>query len=114
MHSPIPIFDGHNDVLLRLFNKRCADVEQLFLNGENDGQLDFPRAILGGFAGGMFAIFVSSKDEPDVNELMRGENYDIPLPEVISARAAVPSALAMAAILFRIEKRSGRRASAEE
>jgi membrane dipeptidase len=91
MHTLIPIFDGHNDVLLRLFNKQMPDVEQLFLDGEDDGQLDFPRAVRGGFAGGMFAIFVSSKDEPDVNELMRGESYDLPLPDVISAREALPS-----------------------
>jgi membrane dipeptidase len=110
MPSPIPIFDGHNDVLLRLFNKQSSRVEQLFLDGENDGQLDFPRAIRGGFAGGMFAIFVSSKDEiGDVNELMRGESYDIPLPGMLSAEAALPAALAMASILFRIERRSNGR-----
>src|SRR4029450_1479300 len=58
---PIPIFDGHNDVLLRLFNKQSPGVERLFLAGEDDGQLDFPRALKGGFAGGLFAIFVSSQ-----------------------------------------------------
>ncbi|HEY7750203.1 MAG TPA: dipeptidase [Aestuariivirgaceae bacterium] len=109
MQSPVPIFDGHNDVLLRLFNKQVPDVEQLFLDGGDDGQLDFPRAVRGGFAGGMFAIFVPSRGEPDVNELMRGECYDIPLPDIISAGEALPSALAIAAILLRIEKRSGGR-----
>ena len=54
MQSPIPIFDGHNDVLLRLFNKREPQVEHRFLDGEADGQLDFPRGIKGGFAGGLF------------------------------------------------------------
>jgi membrane dipeptidase len=107
MRSPIPIFDGHNDVLLRLFNKQSPGVEQLFLEGEKDGQLDFPRAVIGGFAGGMFAIFVSSRDEADVNELMRGESYDVPLPGLISAKETLRSALAMAAILFRIARRSG-------
>jgi membrane dipeptidase len=110
MASPIPIFDGHNDVLLRLFKKQRSGIEQLFLDGENDGQLDFPRAIRGGFAGGMFAIFVSSKDGTgDVNELMRGESYDIPLPGMISAGEALLPALAMASILLRIERRSSGR-----
>ncbi len=51
MSSPVPFFDGHNDVLLRLFNKHTDGVERLFLDGENDGQLDFPRALKGGFGG---------------------------------------------------------------
>jgi membrane dipeptidase len=107
MQSATPIFDGHNDVLLRLFNKREQQVERRFLDGESDGQLDFPRAVKGGFAGGFFAIFVSSKDEAgDIDELMRGQSYDVPLPRVISARQALPSAIAMAAILIRVERAS--------
>ena len=107
MQAPIPIFDGHNDVLLRLFNKRRPGAERLFLEGETDGQLDFPRALAGGFAGGLFAIFVSSRDETgDINELMRGKTYEVPLPKVISAEHALPSAVAMAALLFRIERAS--------
>ena len=107
MQSPIPIFDGHNDVLLRLFNKREPQVEHRFLDGEADGQLDFPRAMKGGFAGGLFAIFISSKDEArDIDDLMRGESYDVPLPRVISSRQSMSSALAMAAILIRIERAS--------
>lgn len=110
MPSSIPIFDGHNDVLLRLFNKQSPGVERLFLEGEDDGQLDFPRALKGGFAGGMFAIFISSKDETgDIDELMQGGSYDVPMPRIISAEEALPSALAMAAILLRIERRSNGR-----
>jgi membrane dipeptidase len=107
MTDSIPIFDGHNDVLLRLFNKGSPNVEELFLDGEADGQLDFPRGIKGGFLGGMFAIFISSKDESgDIEDQMRGGTYDIALPRVITARQALPSALAMASILLRIEQRS--------
>jgi membrane dipeptidase len=110
MQTQVSIFDGHNDVLLRLFNKQTTDAERLFLDGEDDGQLDFPRALEGGFAGGMFAIFISSKDETgDIDELMRGGSYDVPLPRVITSQEALPSALAMAAILLRIERSSGGR-----
>jgi membrane dipeptidase len=111
MPSGIPIFDGHNDVLLRLFNKRIPDVERLFLEGEDDGQIDLPRAIRGGFLGGLFAIFISSaKDQiGDIEELMHGENYDLPLPRLISTEEALPSAMAMAAILLRIERGAGGR-----
>ena len=58
----IPIFDGHNDVLLRLWRRGVPDVVKTFLEGETEGQLDFPKAWQGGFAGGLFAIFVPSAD----------------------------------------------------
>ena len=54
----VPIFDGHNDVLLRLYRKE--DAAKAFMEGDGKGQLDFPRAREGGLAGGLFAIFVPS------------------------------------------------------
>ena len=57
---PMPFFDGHNDALLRLFKREGADAPRAFLDGEGKGQLDLPMAVQGGFAGGMFAIFVPS------------------------------------------------------
>jgi len=106
--NPAPqIFDGHNDVLLRLFNKNADGVERLFLDGEKEGQLDLPRAVQGGFGGGMFAIFISSKDDiGDIDDLMRNPTYDVPLPRTISSKQALPSTMAMAAILMRIERAS--------
>ena len=55
-----PFFDGHNDVLLRLFKRKGPDAPRAFLDGEGKGQLDLPMAVQGGFAGGLFAIFVPS------------------------------------------------------
>ena len=55
-----PFFDGHNDVLLRLFKRTGPDAPRAFLDGEGKGQLDLPMAVQGGFAGGLFAIFVPS------------------------------------------------------
>ena len=54
----VPIFDGHNDVLLRLHRRAGGDPVTAFLEGEDAGQLDFVKARKGGFAGGLFAIFV--------------------------------------------------------
>ncbi|TIV26213.1 MAG: membrane dipeptidase [Mesorhizobium sp.] len=54
----IPVFDGHNDTLLRLYQSKEADVEKLFIEGTPGGHIDLPRARKGGFAGGMFAIFL--------------------------------------------------------
>ena len=56
MTAPLPIFDGHNDTLLRLYRKGLP-VEAFFEHGE-EGHLDLPRAREGGFAGGLFACFV--------------------------------------------------------
>ena len=110
MTSKFPIFDGHNDVLLRLFNKQSSGTEQLFLKGEESGQVDYPRGLAGGFAGGFFAIFVPSDEEiAGIEELMRGEAYDVPLSRPISVADALPKALTMAAILLRIERQSGGR-----
>ncbi len=36
----IPIFDGHNDVLLRLWRRGVPDAVKAFLEGETEGQLD--------------------------------------------------------------------------
>ena len=37
------IFDGHNDVLFRLFLKNKIDAHEDFLQGDNEGHLDLPR-----------------------------------------------------------------------
>ena len=51
------VFDGHNDVALRLW--RAGDLTGASLLAEGTaGHIDLPRARRGGLAGGMFAIFV--------------------------------------------------------
>jgi membrane dipeptidase len=49
MTSPrrVPIFDGHNDVLLRLYRRGGTDAPQAFLEGEAKGQLDLPYGASG-------------------------------------------------------------------
>ena len=39
---PVPIFDGHNDVLLRLYRRGGTDVSRAFLEGEAKGSWIFP------------------------------------------------------------------------
>jgi len=55
----LPVFDGHNDVLL---------AERSFLDASQEGHLDLARARAGGFAGGFFAIF-TPHPENDHSEL---------------------------------------------
>ncbi len=60
--APQPVFDGHNDLLLRLWLSDSADPVAEFLDGRpgenNAGHLDLPRIKAGGFAGGLFAVFI--------------------------------------------------------
>lgn len=59
MTAPTPIFDGHNDTLLRL----VLDPERDFVGGGGAGHIDLPRARAGGLAGGLFAMFAPSRTE---------------------------------------------------
>ena len=113
MTSPrsVPIFDGHNDVLLRLYRRGGADAPRAFLDGEAKGQLDLPMARQGGFAGGLFAIFVpSSKPEtiaPDVNSPpQQPAGSDASLPPGVEMTAAQRVVFSMVSLLLRIERES--------
>ena len=103
--SPLPIFDGHNDTLLRLYRKGLS--VSSFLERGQEGHLDLPRARQGGFAGGMFACFVPS-DTPD-EDLPAPERggYAVPFPGTPSRERALAVTTALAARLSRLERASG-------
>jgi membrane dipeptidase len=103
----IPIFDGHNDVLLELYEgERGAGVT--FFDRSEHGHIDLPRAREGGFGGGFFAVYVpadpSLPKEP--TELPTTEAFEMPLPPALEIGYAQRVAIAMAASLFRIEAES--------
>jgi membrane dipeptidase len=109
----IPIFDGHNDVLLRLHLRGGADAAAAFLEGEEKGHLDLPKAHKGGFAGGLFAIFVPSpkrKDRANGETTPAQETGAVigndPAPPAVDAAEAQRVVFAMASLLFRIERES--------
>jgi membrane dipeptidase len=99
----IRIFDGHNDVLLRLWLKKIGDPVASFLHGDGEGHLDLPRMIKGGFAGGFFAIFVPSPSDPD---WVDDEETNPPLAGQVGQMMALSASMAMASLLFRIEAAS--------
>lgn len=101
-----PIFDGHNDVLWRLWNAKSRDAERAFVEGGGGGHLDLPRMAAGGFAGGLFAVYIPSENMGDLDALMHGKRYDVPLPPPIASAEALPIALAMIDSLFRLERAS--------
>ena len=55
-----PIFDGHNDTLLRLYKNDDLSYKD-FLTEMDEGHIDLPRSKKGGFAGGFFAIFIPNQ-----------------------------------------------------
>jgi len=70
-----PFFDGHNDVLLRLFNRKGPDGPRAFLDGEGKGQLDLPMAVQGGFAGGLFGVQTTRPPAFDSTSKLRGLTF---------------------------------------
>lgn len=104
----LPIFDGHNDVLLRLVRKSEQDGGVAsFLQGDDAGHLDLPRARAGGLAGGLFAVFVPSPEPTgDRDEMMRAAEYEVPLPSDVELTHAQGVALEMISLLFRIARDS--------
>jgi microsomal dipeptidase-like Zn-dependent dipeptidase len=105
MTSPrhIPIFDGHNDVLLRLYRRGGTDAARAFLEGKGKGQLDLPMARQGGFAGGLFAIFVPSANAAvGLNGEARSQNVSsgAPLPPAVELMPAQRAVFAMVSLLL--------------
>ena len=103
-----PTFDGHNDILLRLYNAP-QNREKIWLTGEGKGHLDLPRMKRGGFAAGFFAIYIPSPHEDDgvdYMQLMESPPYLLPLADLIPARDALPVAMAMAGHMLWMERAS--------
>lgn len=74
-----PIFDGHNDLVLRLL--RGDVTPEGVAAGLPDGHIDLPRAQAGGLGGGFFAVFVPSPPVPGTSpDDMSQPQYDLPLP----------------------------------
>lgn len=104
--GPIPVFDGHNDTLLRLHRSAANGRPASFFERGTEGHLDLPRAREGGFAGGFFAAFVPSRPSTRRNSVRTDDGYDVPLPAPPSLGHAQRMVLALAATLFRLEAES--------
>ena len=104
MTDPIPVFDGHNDMLLRFALKRGADPVHLFGTGDGGGHIDLPRARSGGFAGGIFAAFPPPIAMSDMSGQMGSGGYAMPLPPALELAAAQAQTATMFSILIRLER----------
>jgi membrane dipeptidase len=110
----LPIFDGHNDVLLDVYGIGLQPRSRSFFERGDTGHIDLPRAREGGFAGGFFAVWVppdpasrradlhpsAEQDDADEARPPRG------LPPAVPHSYALRMTMSLAATLFRLEKKS--------
>jgi len=102
------VFDGHNDVLFRLWQNAAkgADPVAEFIEGTRQGHIDMPRAAKGGLVGGLCAIYITSASMPDEQRDENG-HYAIPLCKPLERAPSLDIALDMASIAFRVESAGG-------
>ncbi|NHB78306.1 dipeptidase [Rhodobacter calidifons] len=108
MSAPVPVFDGHNDLVLKIAAAGAAR-DRLWLQGDGAGHLDLPRMLSHGFAGGFFAVYIPSPETADVaayHTLMDNPPYDLPLPALIDHGTAQPVAVEMLGHLLWMERAS--------
>ncbi|HAB24530.1 MAG TPA: peptidase, partial [Pantoea sp.] len=102
----VPVFDGHNDVLCRLWQHHRPDAVNAFLQGTASGQLDFPRLRQGNMAGGLFAAWApgqASLAATADGTAARSAPLPVSLSEEVNATAR-DATFAMLALLLRIEQ----------
>jgi membrane dipeptidase len=95
----IPVIDGHNDALLRVWRS-----EESLRVRSDDGQLDLPRMQEGGIAAGFFAIFVPEDDaqgDPREHVVETEDGWDVPFAEPLEAGRATAIAHELVAIADR-------------
>lgn len=109
-NAVFPIFDGHNDVLLRLY-KAGREQERLFFEQNSTGHIDLPRARQGNFGGGFFAIYVpaGAADLPSIGGAALPPAADSDLPSALELAYSQKYTFAMAAILLRLQEQSAGR-----
>ncbi len=108
MSDPVTVFDGHNDIVLKIAAAGEAR-DRLWLQGEGAGHLDLPRMLAHGFAGGFFAVYIPSPEVEGMDLLhaaMDNPPYDLPLPDLIDHAAAQPVAVEMLGHLLWMERAS--------
>ncbi|HEV2236518.1 MAG TPA: dipeptidase [Ktedonobacterales bacterium] len=110
--QPLPIFDGHNDALLRLWRHDPGD-GSTFLTGSGGGHLDLPRALAGGFAGGLFAAFVPNRHpagyRPEDDLTITEAGWEVRPAGRVAHDYALRTAVALLARLYRLEAASAGR-----
>ena len=108
MTAPV-VFDGHNDCLLRLHMDGRPEAINEFLSRHAPGHIDLAKAKAGNLCGGLFAIFPPSPRGGLDFSRFGTSGYEIPLPAPLEIAGATAATIAMAAILFQLERSSNGR-----
>jgi membrane dipeptidase len=102
----LPILDGHNDSLHRLYPYTQERVRDFFTQ-HTQGHLDLPRARAGGLGGGFFAIYIPAQPTAalsrDMEVIITPTGYEVPLAASLAPAYAQQATMAMLAGVFRLE-----------
>ncbi len=102
------IFDGHNDILNKITNYANPQDTKPFLVGDK-GHFDLPRAVLGGVAGGFFAVYPSNPPSvPPAEERMvySDDGYRVQIAPALEYAYASQAVEQMIQLLYKIEEDS--------
>jgi membrane dipeptidase len=120
MNGLLQILDGHNDVVSKLLDAERAAVRSApveddkqrsrgFFERGDTGHIDLPRAQEGGFAGGLFSIYVSADlhAAPPAGP-KRGDVDGVPVsfPRPLELGYAQRTSLAQVGLLYRLQRES--------
>ena len=67
----IGYFDGHNDVLLKLYYSKAQNVSKEFFDGNNYCHIDYQKIQAANFLGGFFAILLQIRAKTLVDFLLK-------------------------------------------
>ena len=99
-----PIFDGHNDALLRFIQDDGITYRDFFRELDS-GHIDLVRARRGGFAGGFFAVYVPNPERRIAPDSMPDLSKPY-VPAAVEFTYSQSVALRMMADLFKLEAES--------
>jgi membrane dipeptidase len=95
----VPVFDGHNDTILKLVRAARKGEAMDFAGGAEALDIDLPRARASGFAGGFFAMFTPAMEN---GEFVRFDRTDHRRYATVPRAEALDFTLAMFARLRRL------------
>jgi membrane dipeptidase len=101
----LPVFDGHNDVLMHLHWPEIEGPRDFFARNAK-GHIDLPRMREGGMGGGFFAIYIPpppDKRMPPGSTRFTDTGYEVPPIPAIDPDYAQQQTLAVMARLFHLE-----------
>jgi membrane dipeptidase len=120
MPAAFPIFDGHNDVISKLLDEERTHRMSVgtpdrngggrsFFARSDHGHIDLPRAREGGFAGGLFSIYVSADPQappPAGPTLGESDGRIVKFPRPLELSYAQRTAMAQIGLLYRLQRES--------